>query len=113
MIVTMAYDEDLANRIRELIASEDGYTEQKMFGGIGFMIDGHMAVGVSGEGGLMIHCSKEETEALLAKPGARPFEMRGREMKGWLRVDAESVSTKRELEPRGHGERRLCPGVAA
>jgi len=99
MIVTMAYDEDLANRIRELIASEDGYTEQKMFGGIGFMIDGHMAVGVSGEGGLMIHCSKEETEALLAKPGARPFEMRGREMKGWLRVDAESVSTTRALEP--------------
>src|SRR6266498_3687027 len=83
MIVTMAYDEDLANRIRELIASEDGYTEQKMFGGIGFMIDGHMAVGVSGEGGLMIHCSKEETE----------------EMKGWLRGDAESVSTKRALEP--------------
>ena len=53
MMVTMAYDEDLANRIRELIASEAGYTEQKMFGGIGFMIDGHMAVGVSGEGGLM------------------------------------------------------------
>ena len=99
MIDTMAYDEDLANRIRELIASEDGYTEQKMFGGIGFMIDGHMALGVSGQGGLMIHCSKEETEALLAKPGARPFEMRGREMKGWLRVDAESVSTKRALEP--------------
>src|SRR5947207_7539461 len=49
MIVTMAYDEDLANRIRELIASEDGYTEQKMFGGIGCMIDGHMAVGVQGE----------------------------------------------------------------
>src|SRR5438105_932619 len=95
----LAYDEDLANRIRELIAFEDGYSEQKMFGGIGFMIDGHMALGVSGEGGLMIHCSKEETEALLAKPGARPFEMRGREMKGWLRVDAESVSTKRALEP--------------
>ena len=99
MIVTMAYDENLANRIRELIASEDGYTEQKMFGGIGFMIDGHMAVGVSGEGGLMIHCSKEETEALLAKPGTRPFETRGREIKGWLRVDAESVSAKRALEP--------------
>src|SRR2546422_6054487 len=71
MIVTMAYDEDLANRIRELIASEDGYTEQKMFGRIGFMIDGHMAVGVSGEGGLMIHCSKEETEALLAPSPVR------------------------------------------
>ena len=59
----MGYDEDLANRIRELIASQGGYTEQKMFGGIGFMIDGHMAVGVSGEGCLMIHCSKQETEA--------------------------------------------------
>src|SRR5438445_6177212 len=90
MIVTMAYDEDLANRIRELIASEDGYTEQKMFVGIGFMIDGHMALGVSGEGGLMIHCSKEDIEALLAKPGAPPSEMRGRGVQGWLRVDAES-----------------------
>src|SRR5213080_4738126 len=48
---------------------------------------------------LMVHCPKQETEALLAKPGARPFEMRGREMKCWLRVDAESVSTKRALEP--------------
>ena len=95
----MAYDEDLANRIRELLAGEPGVVEQKMFGGIGFMIDGHMALGVSGQGGLMIHCSEEETEALLAKPGARPFEMRGRELKGWLRVDAESVSTKRALEP--------------
>jgi hypothetical protein len=71
----MAFDEDLANRIRELIAGEDGYTEQKMFGGIG----------------LMIHCPKEETEALLAKAGAFPFEMRGREMNGWLRVEADSV----------------------
>jgi hypothetical protein len=62
MIVTMAYDQDLANRVRELIASEDGYTEQKMLAGIGFMIDGHMAAGVSGEAGLIIHCSKEETE---------------------------------------------------
>src|SRR4029077_2072576 len=98
MIVLSGAREVLRRRFRELIASEDGYTEQKMFGGIGFMINGHMAVGVSGEGGLMIRCSKEETEALLAKPGARPFEMRGREMKGWLRVDAESVSTKRALE---------------
>ena len=95
----MAYDEDLANRIRELIASEDGYTEQKMFGGIGFMIDGHMALEVSGEGGLMIHCSKEETEALLAKPGARPFGDARTRAEGLLRVDAESVSTKRALEP--------------
>jgi TfoX/Sxy family transcriptional regulator of competence genes len=67
MIVTMAYDEDLANGIRELIASEDGYTEQKMFGDIGFMIDGRIAVGVSDEGGLMIHCSNEGTR--LSSPG--------------------------------------------
>src|SRR5262249_967804 len=86
-----------ANRIRELIASEDRFTEQKLFGGIGFMIDGHMAV--SGEGGRLIHCPKEETEALLAKAGARPFEMRGRKLTGWLKVDAESGSRKRGVEP--------------
>ena len=92
-----AASDALAARLRPLLPP--GLVEKKMFGGIGFMIDGHMALGVSGEGGLLIHCSKEETEALLAKPGARPFGMRGREMKGWLRVDAESVSTKRQLEP--------------
>jgi TfoX/Sxy family transcriptional regulator of competence genes len=90
MIVTMAYGEDLANRIRELIASEDGYTEQKMFGGIGFMIDGHMAVGVSGEGGLMIHCSKEETEALLAPSPVRDLEP-------WA---MQSVACARALTPK-------------
>jgi TfoX/Sxy family transcriptional regulator of competence genes len=68
MIVAMAYDEDLANRIRELIASEDGYTEQKMFGDIGLMIDGHIAVGVSSECGLMIHCSNEETRLSSPSP---------------------------------------------
>ena len=94
----MAYDEDLANRIRELIAGEDGYTEQKMFGGIAFLIGGHMAIGVSGQGGLMIHCAKEDTENLLTKPGALPFEMRGRVMNGWLRVEADAVKTKRQLE---------------
>src|SRR5881396_3154346 len=108
MIVTMAYDEDLANRIRELIASEDGYAEQKMFGGVGFMIDGHMALGVSGEGGLMIHCSKEETEALLAKPGARPFEMRGRELKGWLRL-MRSRSPRSERSSPGLCRASLSP----
>jgi hypothetical protein len=70
-----------------------------MFGGIGFMIDRQVAVGVAGEGGLMIHCSKEETRLSSAKPDARPFDMRGREVKGRLRVDAESVSMKGGLEP--------------
>jgi TfoX/Sxy family transcriptional regulator of competence genes len=95
----MAYDEDLANRIRELIGAEAGLTEQKMFGGLAFLIGGNMAVGVSGQGGLMVRADPEETEALTAKQHARPFEMRGREMKGWLRVDAEGVRTKRQLEP--------------
>jgi TfoX/Sxy family transcriptional regulator of competence genes len=95
----MAYDEDLANRIRELIGAEAGLAEQKMFGGLAFLIGGNMAVGVSGQGGLMVRVDPEETEALTAKQHARPFEMRGREMKGWLRVDAEGVRTKRQLEP--------------
>jgi TfoX/Sxy family transcriptional regulator of competence genes len=95
----MAYDEDLANRIRELIAAEPGVTEQKMFGGLAFLIRGHMSVAASGQGGLLVHVDPEETDALLAKPHARPFEMRGREMQGWLRVDAEGLRTKRQLEP--------------
>jgi TfoX/Sxy family transcriptional regulator of competence genes len=95
----VAYDEDLANRIRELIAAGEDVREQRMFGGIAFLVGGNMAVGVSGQGGLMVRADPAETDALQAKPHARPFEMRGRPMKGWLRVDAEGVRTKRELEP--------------
>jgi TfoX/Sxy family transcriptional regulator of competence genes len=95
----MAYDEDLANRIRELIAVEDGLTEKKMFGGLAFLIDGNMSVGVSGTGGLMVRIDPAETDTLVAKPHAQPFEMRGRPMQGWLRVDADGVRTKRQLEP--------------
>jgi TfoX/Sxy family transcriptional regulator of competence genes len=95
----MAYDEDLANRIRELIAMEAGLTEKQMFGGLAFLIGGNMSVGVSGQGGLMVRIDPAETDALVEKPHARPFEMRGRAMQGWLRVDADGVRTKRELEP--------------
>jgi TfoX/Sxy family transcriptional regulator of competence genes len=95
----MAYDEDLANRIRELVAPERGLTEKKMFGGLAFLIGGNMAVAASGQGGLMVRVDPDETDALLAKPGAMPFEMRGRGMAGWLRVDDEAVRTKRQLEP--------------
>ena len=95
----MAYDEDLANRIRELIAAEPGVTEKKMFGGLAFLVGGNMSVGCSGQGGLMVRIDPEETDALVAKPHARPFEMRGRAMQGWLRVDDEGVRTKRQLEP--------------
>ena len=95
----MAYDEDLAARIRELIAAEDGLTEKKMFGGLAFLIDGHMAVAASGQGGLMARVDPAQTDALLRKPHAGPFEMRGRPMDGWVRVAAEGVRTKRQLEP--------------
>jgi hypothetical protein len=94
----VAYDEDLAGRIRELIAAEADVTEQKMFGGLAFLIGGHMSVAASGQGDLLLRCDPEETDALVAKPHAGPFEMRGRVMDGWLRVSLEGVRTKRELE---------------
>jgi hypothetical protein len=95
----MAYDEDLANRIRELVAPERGVTEKKMFGGLAFLIGGHMAVAASGQGGLMVRVDPEETDKLAARPHAGPFEMRGKPMQGWLRVGTEGVRTKRQLEP--------------
>ena len=95
----MAYDEDLAGRIRELIAGEAGVTEQRMFGGLAFLVAGHMSVAASGQGGLMARVEPDATSALLAKPHVQPFEMRGREMRGWLRVEADGVRTKRQLEP--------------
>ena len=95
----MAYDEDLANRIRELLAGEKGVTEKKMFGGLAFLIGGNMAVAASGQGGLMLRCDPADTEKLAAKPHASPMVMRGREMDGWLRVADEGVKTKRQLEP--------------
>jgi TfoX/Sxy family transcriptional regulator of competence genes len=95
----VAYDEDLANRIRELIAGEPDVSEQTMFGGLAFLVAGNMAVAASGKGGLMVRFDPEETDALLVRPHAQPFEMRGRAMRGWLRIGAEGVRTKRELEP--------------
>jgi TfoX/Sxy family transcriptional regulator of competence genes len=95
----MAYDEHLANRIRELIADTPGVTEKKMFGGLAFLVSGNMSVAASGQGGLMVRVDPDETDALLRKPHVRPFEMRGRPMDGWLRVDADGVRTKRQLEP--------------
>jgi TfoX/Sxy family transcriptional regulator of competence genes len=108
----VAYDEDLANRIRELVADEDGVTERKMFGGLAFLIGGHMAVSASGRGGLLLHVDRAETNELLAKPHAQPFEMRGRVMEGWVRVDAEGLKTKRQLErwvARGVAHARSLP----
>jgi len=94
----VAYDEDLANRVREVIPTDVAVVEQRMFGGLAFLIGGHMAVSVSGRGGLLLRCDPDETDTLLAKPHAATFEMRGRPMTGWLRVEPEGVSTKRQLD---------------
>jgi TfoX/Sxy family transcriptional regulator of competence genes len=95
----MTYDEDLANRIRELVGNASDVTERRMFGGLAFLVAGHMAVAASGWGGLLVRVDPDETDALVGEPHAGPFEMRGRAMQGWLRVDAEGVRTKRQLEP--------------
>lgn len=94
----MAYDEDLANRIRELILTEPGVTEKKMFGGLAFLINGNMSVAASGQGGLLLRVDPEQTTSLQDKPHASPFVMRGREMQGWLRVAPEGLAAKRQLE---------------
>ncbi len=94
----MAYDHDLADRIRELISTEDGLTEKAMFGGLAFLIHGNMSVSASGQGGLLLRVPPEETDALAAKPHAARFVMRGREMQGWLRIDPAGLGTKAQLE---------------
>ncbi len=93
----MAYDERLAERIRELVGSREDVREQKMFGGLAFLIGGNMAVAASGQGGLMVHVEPEASEQLVATTDARLFEMRGRPMRGWLRVDDGDVRTRRQL----------------
>ncbi len=93
----MSYDVDLAERIRELVAVETGVREQRMFGGLAFLIGGNMAVAASGSGGLMVRVDPAESEALVARTKAYPMEMRGRPMSGWLRVDAADLGTDRRL----------------
>ena len=93
----MPYDEKLADRIRELIGSESGVTEQKMFGGLAFLIGGNMAVAASGQGGILVHVDPDESDELIAKTSAQLMEMRGRSMRGWLRVDPKDLGTKRQL----------------
>ena len=94
----MAYDEDLAERIRELLATDHDVVEKKMFGGLAFLIGGNMSVSASGQGGLLLRCDPEETESLVNHPHVGRFEMRGRAMDGWLRVDAEAVESRDDLE---------------
>lgn len=93
----MAYDEELADRIRELVGTESDLTEQKMFGGLAFLIGGNMAVAASGQGGVLVRVDPAQSDTLVATTNARLMEMRGRQMQGWLRVGAEDLRSEREL----------------
>jgi TfoX/Sxy family transcriptional regulator of competence genes len=93
----VAYDEKLADRIRDLIGSESDLTEKKMFGGLAFLIGGNMAIAASGQGGVLVRVDPAQSDKLLATTSARLMEMRGRRMQGWLRVDPKDVRTKRQL----------------
>ena len=93
----MAYDEDLANRIRELIARDADVTEKRMFGGLAFLLNGNMSVSASRNGGLLARIDPADTEAALARPHVALMEMRGRTMPGWVTVAPEGLKTKRDL----------------
>ena len=96
--LAVAYDEDLANRIRELVATEPGLTEKRMFGGLAFLIDGNMSVAASGQGGLLVRVDPAQSETLTQGKHAELMVMRGRPMRGWLRIDPEGLRAKRDLE---------------
>jgi TfoX/Sxy family transcriptional regulator of competence genes len=93
----MAFDQDLADRLREMLAGVDGVSEKRMFGGLAFLVQGHMAVAASGQGGLLVRCDPAQTASLLKRPHAERMEMRGREMDGWLRVGAAGLAADAEL----------------
>ena len=93
----MAYGVELADRVRERVRDEEGLTEKRMFGGLAFLINGNMAVSASSQGGLLLRVDPAQTDDLVREPHAQRFEMRGREMDGWLRIDADGVRSEREL----------------
>jgi TfoX/Sxy family transcriptional regulator of competence genes len=96
-IVDVAYDEDLADRIRELLSGEADLSEKKMFGGLAFLIGGNMSVAASGQGGVLVRVDPARSDALISTTNAELMEMGGRRMQGWLRVPEDDVRTKREL----------------
>ncbi|MBA2552387.1 MAG: TfoX/Sxy family protein [Geodermatophilaceae bacterium] len=93
----MAYDVELADRLREILAGEPEVVEKPMFGGLAFMVAGHMAVSASRQGGLLLRVDPIQTDTLLVDPRADRFVMRGREMQGWLRIDIDAAATDDEL----------------
>jgi TfoX/Sxy family transcriptional regulator of competence genes len=96
-ITIMAYDEDLAYRIRELVGAERGVVEKRMFGGLAFLVGGNMAIAASGKGGVLVRVPPEEFDQLVDSTKADVAVMGGRPMSGWVRVASEDVATKRQL----------------
>jgi TfoX/Sxy family transcriptional regulator of competence genes len=114
----MAYDEELADRIRSLLAAEkEKVVEKKMFGGLAFLVRGNMSVAASGQGGLLVRVDPAETDALMAEPGVEEFDMGGRgPMKGWLRVSSAVLQDNAILGSwvaRGLGYARTLPAKKA
>ena len=94
----MAYDEELADRIRDIVDGEPGITEKRMFGGLAFLVDGHLAAAASSRGVMLLRVDPDETEALLEDPAVRRSEMGGRRLKGWLDVDTTVLDTDGTLQ---------------
>ena len=94
---SMAYDEEFADRVREVIALRDAWTERKMFGGVGFMIGGNMACGVTSTSELMVRLEPEDNDAALEEEHVREFEMSGKKMRGWLIVAREGCESDEDL----------------
>ena len=95
---SVAFDEDLAARIRELVGGETGVTEKRMFGGLAFLIGGNMAISASGQGGVLVRVDPDKTVELASRAHAQIAVMRGRAMPGWLRVDADGLRTRPQLQ---------------
>lgn len=95
----MAYDEQLADELRERLAGVDGeLTEKRMFGGLAFLVDGNMAIAASRSGRLLVRTDPADAEEILSLPGAEAMEMRGRVMPGWVFVDAEAIESEDALD---------------
>lgn len=97
-VTDMAYDEVLAQRIHDLVDGEAGWTSKKMFGGLGFMLDGHMAVAAGSSGSLMVRADPATSEAWCDGDAVVPMEMRGRPMAGWLLVSQDVLADTDQLE---------------
>ncbi len=113
MVPTVAFDEQLASRIREVVRDEAGVTEKRMFGGLAFLVDGKLAASASSKGGMLLRVDPADTEALLREPHVDRFEMRGRGMQGWLHVGEQAVGTDaalRQWVARGLAYARSLPG---